>query len=105
MAKPRMNIDKTEIVLGVTAGKKFQIFNLTYQDIQRIQFDATTERRLWKKVPSEKITIVTAKRAEPIVYTMLENKVYWTDYKNGLAKFAANNQITFVDTSGDETSL
>ena len=103
MAKPRMNIDKTEIVLGFTSGKKFQIMNLTYEDIQRIQFDETTEFKLWKKVPSEKITIVTAKRAEPIVYTMLDNKAYWTGYKTGLAKFAANNHITFADNCGDDS--
>ena len=99
MAKPRMNIDKTEIVLGFTSGKKFEVLNLTYQDIQRIQFDAMNESKLWKKIPSEKITIVTAKRPEPIVYTMLDNKSFWSYYKSGLAKFATNNNITFVDNT------
>ena len=99
MANRKMNFDKTEIVIGFDGGKRFEIINLPYSDIQRIQFDKVVERKLFKKVPSEKISIFTGKRAGPIVYTMLDNKQFWDEYKTGLAKFATNNHLTFEDNT------
>ena len=95
MAQRRINFDKTEIVAGFLAGKRFKVLNLAYSDIQRIQFDACMERRLLSRKPSEKITIVTGKSETPIVYSMLENRRFWEEYKAGFEKFADNNHITF----------
>ncbi|MBT3272379.1 MAG: hypothetical protein HN368_04430 [Spirochaetales bacterium] len=99
MARRQINFDKTEIVVGFAAGKKYQVLNLSYADIQRIQFDSCTEMKLFRKVPSEKITIQTGKRSEPIVYTKLKNEPFWEEYKKGFTKFAENNNITFADNS------
>ena len=98
-ARPRITFDKTEIVLGFLAGNKFQVLNLNYSDIQRIQFDQIVERRFLKRVPSEQISVVTAKRMEPIVYTKLKSEKFWDTYKTGFAKFANNNHITFADNT------
>ncbi len=97
MARKHMLFDKTEIVVMFMAGNKFQTANLQYSDIQRIQFDPLQERKLFSKVQSEKITLVTGKRPEPIVYTMLKEKAHWGEYKEKLQKFAERNTITFVN--------
>ena len=96
-ARPQINFDKTELVLGFPAGKKYIVLNLTYEDIQRIQFDQITEMRFFRKLPSERITVVTSKRPEPVIYTKLKNEKFWDDYLAGFTKFATANHITFVD--------
>ena len=97
MSRKHMLFDKTEIVLMFMVGNKFQTANLQYSDIQRIQFDAFQERKFLSKSPSEKISIVTGKRQEPIVYTMGKEKKYWDEYKEKLKAFAERNTITFVN--------
>ena len=99
MARQQIMFDKTEIVAGFPAGKRYQVLNLSYDDIQRIQFDRIQERKLWKKVPSEKITIVTGKYGQPIVYTKLKHQEHWSMYKEKLAEFAERNHITFADNT------
>ncbi len=99
MARRHINFDKTEIVLGFAAGKKYHVLNLSYADVQRIQFDTCTESKLFRKLPSEKITVQTGKYGEPITYTKLKHEPYWEEYKKGFSKFAAGNTITFVDNT------
>lgn len=96
MARQQIMFDKTEIVAGFPAGKRYQVLNLSYDDIQRIQFDPAEERKLFKKVPSEKITIITGKHAQPIVYGKLKHAQFWDMYKQKLQEFAERNHITFV---------
>lgn len=100
-ARRQINFDKTELVLGFAAGKKYQVLNLNYSDIVRIQFDPMSEMRFFRKLPSEKITVVTGKRAEPIVYTKLKNEKFWDEYKASFTKFANNNHITFTDNTAE----
>jgi hypothetical protein len=100
VAQRRIHFDKTEIVVGFVAGKKYVTMNLTYEDVVRIQFDPVREFRWFRPVASEQISIVTGRREAPIVYRMLENRRYWAEYKAGLAKFAAANHITFADRAG-----
>jgi hypothetical protein len=95
VAQRHVFFDKTELVLGFPQGKKFVTMNLTYNQITRIQFDKCTEFKFFRKVPSEKITIVTPKRGEPIVYTKLKEKNFFEEYKAGFEKFARENRITF----------
>ena len=97
MAKQQIMFDKTEIVAGFPAGKRYKVLNLSYDDIQRIQFDACEERKLLKKIPSEKITIITGKHGQPIEYTKTKHSQHWDMYKQKLADFAKRNHITFVD--------
>ena len=97
MARRQINFDKTEVVVGFPAGRRFVVLNLSYQDIQRIQFDETREFSFFRKVPSEKLTIVTGKRPQPIVYTKKNQKQFWSDYKEKFTKFAKDNNITFAD--------
>jgi hypothetical protein len=98
-ARRQITFDKTELVLGFPAGKKYIVLNVSYEDIQRVQFDPITEMKLFRRIPSEKITIITSKRAQPIAYTKLKNEKFWDDYRTGFVKFAENNHITFADNT------
>ena len=99
MARKQINFDKTEVVVGFPAGKRFLVLNLSYQDIQRLQFDTIRELSFFRKIPSEKLTIVTGKRPQPIVYTKKKQKAFWDEYKARFTKFAKDNHITFVDNT------
>ena len=98
-ARRQITFDKTELVLGFPAGKKYVVLNVSYENIQRIQFDPITELKLFRKIPSEKITIITSKREQPIAYTKLKNEKFWDDYKSGFEKVAGSNHITFADNT------
>ena len=101
MPPRRIYFDKTEIICTFLAGRQYRSINLTYADIQRIQISPITERSLFRRIPSEEITIVTGRRPEPIVYRKNANRQYWDEYRKGFTKFAEQNAITFVDeTSG-----
>ena len=91
----RVFFDKTEVVCGFLAGKRYRTVNLSYDDIQRIQFSSIFERSFFRKIPSEQISVVTGKAPTPIVYKKSENKSYWDEYKRGFTKFAEQNSITF----------
>ena len=99
MARRHILFDKTELVVIFPEGKSYKVLNLQYSDIQRIQIDPLEERKFLSKVPSEKISIVTGKRREPIVYTKLKEKQYWEEYKEKLAAFAQAHSITFRDNT------
>ena len=70
MANRRMYLDKSEITVLIPCKKKVEDVHLSSGQITRIQFDKCTERMLLV-IPqqSEKITIVSSKRANPIVMT------------------------------------
>ncbi len=102
MAQRHVYFDKTELVLAFAQGKKFRSLNLSYDQITRIQFDECTEYSLFRRVPSEKITVVTPKRGEPIVYTKMKEKKFFDEYKAGFEKFAKDNRITFQNNLGTE---
>ena len=87
--------DKTEIIAVDLSGKRAQALNLTYEKIISIQFDNDTVSKLFKKVPSEKISITIRGREAPLVYYQVEEKGYWDQYKNDLTKFAKDNRVSF----------
>jgi hypothetical protein len=97
MEKPRILVDKTELVLIVESGKSYSVVNLQQDEISRIQFDAISEYRLFRKVPSESIRIFSGKSPEPYTYKRCKNRAYWEDYKKKLAEFAGRNTVTFTD--------
>lgn len=97
--KKHIYFDKTEIMMMFLDGNQYQTINLTYDKIIRIQFDKCTEKKFFRKVPSERIQIVTNCRNKPIEYTKMREKKYFDEYKQGLAKFAKDNRISFIDGS------
>mgnify|MGYP007002412265 CR=1 FL=1 len=99
MAVKNMYFDKTEMVVMVPAGKKIINLNLSYDQISRIQIDPCTEISFFRKVPSEKITIITSKHANPIVFTKCKNKKFYEEYKAGITKFASDNRVTFSNNT------
>jgi hypothetical protein len=100
MANRRIYLDKSELTLLIPGKKKVEDVHLTSGVITRIQFDKCTERMLFV-IPqqSEKITITTSKRAQPVVYTKGKNKVFFDQYKQELEKFAKENNVTFADNT------
>lgn len=102
MAVRHVLFDKTEIVLMYPKKKKFVTVNLTYDQISRIQFDKFKEFKFFRKVPSEKITIVNSKVKPPIVYTKQKEKKFFEEYKEGFKKFVKDNNITFINNLDKE---
>ena len=100
MAQKWVLVDKAELVLMFRRGKKLASLNLTSDSIVRIQFDKCKERK-FGIIPtdSEKITIVTPKSGEPIVYWKGKSKAFFEEYKADLAKFAKDYRITFTDNT------
>src|SRR5690242_14720686 len=96
MAQRHIMVDKTEIVLMVAGKKKYEIVNLSYDQIVRVQFDKCKETRFFWRVESESITIITSKRP-PIVYKKFQEKNFFDEYKNSLEKFCKDNHITFTN--------
>jgi hypothetical protein len=98
MAGRHIICDKTEVILNYLDDKKYKVINLTYDQITRISFEACKEFSLFHWVPSEKITIVTKKVENSIVYTKLKHKNLFEEYKKELARFAKDNRITFYNS-------
>lgn len=100
MANRRMYLDKSEITVLIPGKKKVEDVHLSSGQITRIQFDKCTERMLLV-IPqqSEKITIVSSKRANPIVMTKGQNKAFFEQYKTELAQYAKEYNVTFTDNT------
>ena len=95
-----INIDKTELVVTFLAGKRYKVLNLSYEDIQRIQFDPIEIRKLFKKIPAEKISIFSSKTQDPIVITKTKDDAkVWDEYKKKLPDFAERHHVTFTDNT------
>ena len=102
MAKePNILFDKTEIMMKYEDSGNINTANLTYNQITRIQFEKCTERKLFKKIDSEKIEVVTPKLAVPITFYKEKEKPYFDEYKVMFAKFAKENRITFIDNTNN----
>jgi len=96
--KKHMYFDKTEIMLMYTDGNAYKSMNLTYDKIREIKIEKCYERKIFKKVPSERIQIITKVSNIPIQYTRLKEKDYFEEYAKELSKFAKNNKIILIDT-------
>ena len=106
MAKRKIMFDKTEVVLATVfkddLGKEVpKILNLSYDQFSKISFLPCEERKLFKTVPSEKIVLKLKKYADPIEYTMMKNKEFYQEYKDGFRRFAADNRIDLVDETAN----
>lgn len=101
---PRSKIlyDKTEIVFVDLSGKKAKVHNLTYDKIVSIQFDNTTVRKLFKSVPSEKLSISIRTQEAPLVLYQVDEKPFWDEYKANLTKFAKDNRVSFHNNLAQE---
>ena len=73
--------------------------NLNYTEIVRVQIDEIIERKflVWS-IPSESITIKTAKQEKPIIYKKKREKLYWDEYKRDIEKFCKENNVSFTNT-------
>ena len=100
MARRRIYVDKSELVLIVPHDGKTATYNLVSNHINRIEFEPC-EEFLFGFIPqkSEKITIVAANTPEGVVYTRNANKAYFDVYKEELRQFAKENRIPFTDNT------
>lgn len=96
--KKHMYFDKNEIMLMYAEGNAYKSMNLTYDKIRQIKIEKCLERKFFKKVPSERIQIITKVSNTPIQYTRLKEKHYFEEYTKELSKFAKDNKITLIDT-------
>ncbi len=100
MANKLVLFDKSEVVLIVPTSKNYKTYNLASSDILRIQFDKITERKFGIiSQESEKISVVTSKNPDGIVYTKGKNKKFYDEYKADFAEFAKQNNITLLDNT------
>ena len=90
-------VDKTELVLAVEGKKNWKSYNLTYDQIVRIQFGTDLVRQWFKKVPVHSIRIFTPKTEEPILYLESRHREYFEEYLEKLQAFAKRNHISFQD--------
>ncbi|MBE7041994.1 MAG: hypothetical protein E7399_00665 [Ruminococcaceae bacterium] len=102
MAKKKIEFDSTEVVLATVfkndLGKETpKILNLPYDQFLKISFEPCEERKLFKNIPSEKIVLKLKKYAQPVEYTMMKNKEFYQEYKEGFRKFAQDNRIDLID--------
>lgn len=99
----KLTCDKTEInaVYSNPKGDLARI-SLTYDKIVSISFDKCEERKLFKKLPSEKITLRVRGLGEPIEYYKLREGEYFESYKRDFEKFARDNRITFYNNLDKE---
>ena len=102
MAKRKVMFDTTEVVAATVfkdeMGKETpKILNLTYDQFLKISFVPCEERKLFKTVPSEKIVLQLKKYGQPVEYTMMKNKEFYQEYKEGFRKFAQDNRIDLID--------
>ena len=99
MAKRRVYFDTTEVVVLVPGKKGFQNINLIRNDIHRIYIEKCNEPILGV-IPrkSERIRVATGKLEESILFSKLENKKFYEEYKEGFVKFAKTNFIAVEDT-------
>lgn len=92
-----ISIDKTELLLFAPAGSGAESINVAYDKILRIEFRKCEETKVFKKFPSEQIVITIRGREDPVVF--YKSKVgdeQFEGYKEGLAKFARNNRVSFA---------
>ncbi len=99
----KLTCDKTEIN-AVYSDKKgnFSRISLTYDKVVSISFDRCEERRLFKSVPSEKITLRVRGMLEPIEYYKLKEGANFESYKRDFERFAHDNRITFYNNLDKE---
>ena len=99
----KLTCDTTEInaVYGDKKGNLARI-SLTYDKVISVSFDRCEERKLFKKVPSEKISLRVRGMEEPIEYYKLREGANFESYKRDFEKFAKDNRITFYNNLDKE---
>ena len=102
MAKPKIMFDKTEIIANATVvgemNKKSQkLLRLSADKFSQISFVKCTERKLFKKIVSEKIILNLRGVARPVEYTKKDNAAFFESYKESFVKFAKDNGVLLID--------
>ncbi len=72
---------------------------ITKDSITSIQYDKMTVRKLFKKVDSEVITIVSKLRFEPFTVYKYDEPKYYEEYKEAIRAFAKKNMLTLRDNT------
>lgn len=101
MKKPRINFAEKKLQLnfditynGRTLKRNTTIF---YRDIDSITIEYCREKAGFKDYESERIVIRTKKLLAPIIYYGIKEYEWYDNYKNGLRKFAMDNNVELID--------
>ncbi len=99
MAKRRIYCDGAEMILFWDGRQHEETMSLKSNEIASIKFLKTTEKKfLFFNSESEKIEIKPSKLAYSITYSKSKAKEFFEQYKEELAKFAKDNNVTFHNT-------
>lgn len=99
MAESRLNCDKNAIVFLTKANEEDKQLTFSYDQIARIQIDKFAEKKLLRKVPSEKIEIFIKNRNTPLIFTKLKDKDFFEGYKKDLIRFSKDNKVALIDNT------
>lgn len=101
MKKPRINFaeDRLQLNFDITHNGKTLKRNTTtfHRDIDSITIEYCMEKAGFKDYESERIVIRTAKLLAPVIYYGIKEYEWYDNYKNGLRKFAMDNNVELVD--------
>lgn len=97
MARPRLLVDKTELVCIIVGKKKATTKNITYDRITNITIEPyTVTKFLFIKKPSERI-VFTLAGMDKITYVKEDEKQFFEGYKKEIRDFAKRNRVTLYD--------
>ncbi len=102
MAKRKIAFDQTEVIMAVIMKLEFgkekpKIIHATYDEFLKISILPCEERKLFKAVPSEKISVKLKKYKDSFEFTKMTNKDFYEEYKQGFIKFAKDNRIELIN--------
>lgn len=99
MPKKQIVVDKESIVLYLGMTHDDKVFTINPSQIQRISIERCYVFSWFRRVPSERITIVTSQSSPPYVFLKHKHKQYYDEYKTKLTEFAKRHYVTFQDTT------
>jgi len=101
MKKPRINFADNKLQLNfdiIHNGRTLKRNTTTfYRDIDSITIEYCSEKSGFKEYESERIIIRTKKLLTPIIYYGIKEYEWYDNYKNGLRKFAMDNNVKLID--------
>lgn len=96
--------DKNEINIKQKTRNGYEFLNLNKDHIMQICFEKCTVKKLFRKVPTDKIEIAATGREMPIVFYRLEEGEHFDEYVTRLTEFARLNRIKLKNSISGETA-
>ena len=95
--RPRLNFDKTELVLLDAEAKKPTVHNLSRDQLVRFRLVRKRAFALYRFVDDHVLELHVRGQIEPFRLPRRRNRALFDTYLDGTRKFCEANQIPFVD--------